>query len=184
METSNLIAPLLDALKPIIYIGIGITIIKFIINSLKNIWKWGFDFGLSKWSNNDILPYSKRDYFLTIPERRFYDMLWSVIWSSYVIVPQVVLSSLVKTTANKQSYWKRHNKINKKTLDFVVFKKPYFQPVVAIEFDWVTHERKDRMERDSFVDKVLQLSWINIIHYKPSSSTPEQLQQQLSWILV
>lgn len=139
--------------------------------------------GRNKNTNNTNLPYTRKDYFLTIPERQFFETLQSIVWDSHIIVPQVVLSSIIRTTSDKKSFWKRQNRINKKTLDFVIFSKPYLQPLVAIEYDWITHEKKDRIERDSFVDATLKTSWIEIIHHKHKISTTQELQTQLSKIL-
>jgi len=111
------------------------------------------------------LPYEKKPFLLTIPERKFYETLLEVLPTGYTVFPQIVISSIAKTTSNN-NFWFYQNKINKKVLDFVIFKKPYFQPVLAIEYDDKTHLMTDRNKRDEFVNRVLETSGIQILHIK------------------
>jgi len=121
-----------------------------------------------KGEEKDNIPYRKKDFLLNIPERVFFEKIIQIIPKDYVVYPQIVLSSIVKVETPKNMFWKYQNKINKKTIDFVIFKKPYFVPVLAIEYDGKTHKRNDRMQRDNFVNKVLEKAQIGILHVKHS----------------
>ncbi len=112
------------------------------------------------------LPFERRNFLLNIPERHFFEKLQVIVPSEYVVFPQVLLSSIIKTSATRKEFWVFHNKINKKTVDFVIFEKQYLRPIVAIEYDGKTHDRKDRQLRDEFVNKALDLAGIKSIHIK------------------
>ena len=98
---------------------------------------------------------------MTKVENNFYKVLQKVIPSGTVLVPQVALSSLVKTS--NRSY---RNKVDRKSVDFVLFKDYYFNPLLVIELDDSTHKRIDRIERDHFVDLVLLKANLPIIHFE------------------
>lgn len=117
------------------------------------------------------LPYKKRDFLLNIPERKFFEQVQKILPDTYVIFPQIVLSTIVAVDSDRKSFWKRQNKINKKTIDFVIFEKQYLKPVWAIEYDGSTHKRTDRKERDLFVNEVLASADIKILHYKHTWDT-------------
>lgn len=113
---------------------------------------------------NFHFAYAKKEYYISVAERYLYERLQQIIPSSYVVFPQVLLSSIVKPECDKSEFWKYQNKINRKTLDFVIFEKPNLKPVIAIELDGITHEWKSREARDEFVDSVLEAAGLKIIH--------------------
>lgn len=136
------------------------------------------------YSQTDILPYKRKEYLLNIPERKFFEQIQSILPEEYVIYPQVLLSSIIWVHGDKKSFRKRQNKINRKTIDFVIFERQYLKPIWAIEYDGKTHQKPDRAERDSFVDEVLQSAWISIHHHKHNwwnFSAVEQFIQLLWW---
>ncbi|MCF7865305.1 MAG: DUF2726 domain-containing protein [Candidatus Pacebacteria bacterium] len=114
----------------------------------------------------EILPYVKKKYLMTKAEWVFYQQLEVLINNNFYIVPQVVLSALVEVKKNEHLFKTYNNKINKKKVDFVIFSKPYFNPLLIIELDDVTHDRQDRIERDIFVDDVARSSNLSIVHIK------------------
>ena len=112
-------------------------------------------------------PYQKRKYLMSIPERKFYEELSRIIdTSKYVVLPQVPLSRVVEVKIRGKEFWRYHNKINKKIIDFVVFSKPYYEPVLAIEYDDKSHEKKDRRKRDDFLNNVMSKSGITLLRVK------------------
>ncbi len=112
-------------------------------------------------------PYRKRKFLMSIPERKFYETLLKQInQNDYVVLPQVPLSRIIEVEKRGKEFWRYHNRINKKIVDFVVFKKPYYEPVMVIEYDDSSHNRKDRKKRDEFVNRVLKKANLPIIHVK------------------
>lgn len=115
------------------------------------------------------LPFQKKEYLLNIPERDFFENLQNKLPTEYTIYPQISLNSIIQVSIKWKEFWNYHNKINRKILDFVIFEKKYLHPIIAIEYDWKTHNREDRKERDLFVDQALEAAWIPIIHVKHQS---------------
>lgn len=110
------------------------------------------------------LPYKKKDFLLNVPERKFFEELQQIIPNKYVVFPQILLSNIVSVNSAKKEFWTYQNKINRKTIDFVIFEKSFLKPVLAIEYDGKTHSKQNRKLRDEFVDKVLDSSGIKILH--------------------
>lgn len=117
----------------------------------------------------ELFPYSKKEYFLNIPERKLYSEIKSILPTDFVIVPQVLMSNIVQVTTKKKDFWTYQNKINRKTVDFVIFDSIYLKPILVIEYDGKSHARKDRVSRDTFVETVLQnveIEFVRIAHHK------------------
>jgi very-short-patch-repair endonuclease len=117
-------------------------------------------------SEEKNLPFRRKDFLLNIPERQFFEGLQQIIPAEYIVFPQIILSNIVQVTSNRKEFWNYQNKINRKTIDFVIFEKQYLKPVIAIEYDGKTHNRSDRQERDDFVNKVLSSAGMKSLHIK------------------
>jgi hypothetical protein len=111
-------------------------------------------------------PYKKKEFLLNIPERRFFEELKKIIPENYAVFPQMQLSSIVCVSINKTQFWKFHNKIDRINIDFVIFEKPYYRPVIAIEYDGKTHEQPVRAKRDLLIAKILDCAGIKNFHVK------------------
>lgn len=61
------------------------------------------------------------------------------------------------------TYW---NKINLKHVDFLICDDETLKPLLGIELDDSTHERKDGQLRDQFVDQVFETANLPLIHIK------------------
>ncbi len=115
-------------------------------------------------------PYIKRKYLMTKGEHVFFELLQKIVSDKYFIIPQVSLSKLVTVDHYEKLRKTYNNKIDRKSVDFVLFSKDYFSPVLIIELDDKTHERLDRKARDGFVDGVAQAAGIKIVHVKAAFS--------------
>jgi very-short-patch-repair endonuclease len=120
-------------------------------------------------NKKEYLPYVKKDFLMTKAEHEFFKVLQEIIKDKYYIIPQVQLSDIVqveKYEKQKQTY---RNKIDRKSVDFVLFNKEYFTPHLVIELDDSTHLREDRQARDSFLNNLLNKVGLKIIHIKTES---------------
>jgi hypothetical protein len=68
----------------------------------------------------------------------------------------------LKVTATGKDYYHYFNKINKKSVDFVLADKNTLETIQVIELDDWTHKRTDRKKRDEFVERLLENSGIKI----------------------
>lgn len=146
---------------PIIIIGIIILFLNEIIKRKKE----------NKLENTyESYPYKKIKYLLTIAEKNFYDVLNNVLEDTeYYICPKVRLADIVSVekTDKRQSYF---NKIKSKHVDFLLCNRKSLEPLIVIELDDSSHNKSDRIERDNFLDKVLEASEIKILRFKVKKS--------------
>ncbi|MFC1730770.1 DUF2726 domain-containing protein [candidate division KSB1 bacterium] len=110
------------------------------------------------------LPYIKKQYLLTQSEHKFFDVLEKASENKYYIFPQIVLSNIVQLKGKGSLKGGYRSKINKKTVDFVLFDKQDISPILVIELDDYTHKRPSRKRRDNFVNDVLEHCSIPILH--------------------
>jgi len=93
-----------------------------------------------------------------------------VLKDEYYIFPQVHLASILGVKSGTGNWQGLMNKINKKSVDFVIFDKQYIQPLLAIELDDSSHNFSRRRERDRFVDEVLKGTNLAILHVRAAHS--------------
>jgi len=113
-------------------------------------------------------PFRKKDFLLNISERKLFEALLQRMPINYVIYPQIKLNSIVQFSGENKLFRGYQNKIDRKTLDFVIFEKKYLKPILAIEYDGPTHSRKDRKTNDNFKNNVLAKAGIKLIRIKHS----------------
>lgn len=106
-------------------------------------------------------PYRKRASIMTSSEQRYYLKLLNEFGEKYFIFPQVSVDKLVEVTTSK-NFYRYFNKINQKSVDFVLVDKNTFETVEVIELDDPTHLWKSRKKRDDFVNKVFDETGINL----------------------
>ncbi len=124
----------------------------------------------SLFSEEQQYPFKKKDYLLNIPERQFFDEIKKIVPATHIVFPQIQLSAILKVDAARNKFWTYQNKINRKTVDFVIFELPYYKPILGIEYDGRTHEREDRVTRDNNVNEMLKAAGIKSLHVKHEAS--------------
>jgi len=126
---------------------------------------------------SEDLPYVLKRYLMSKAERSFFGVLEQVADSSrYYIFPQVSLNNLVTVEKGTGSYQAFHNKVDRKSVDFVLFDRSTISPVLALELDDASHDREDRQERDAFVDRVLAKAGLPLLHVRAQAAyDPKQL---------
>ena len=109
--------------------------------------------------------YKKKNCLLTETELKFYKIIRDITNElNLKICPQVSLYEIV-TTSNYAEF----EKISKKTIDFVITDNN-LKIKCCIELDDPTHYRQDRIERDNFINKILENVGIKLIRIKASNS--------------
>jgi len=131
---------------------------------------------------SEDLPYVLKRYLMSKAERSFCGVLEQVTDSSkYYIFPQVSLNNLVTVEKGTGSFQAFHNKVDRKSVDFVLFDRSAVSPVLAIELDDSSHDREDRQERDAFVDRVLAKAGLPLLHVRAQAAyDPKQLAASIS----
>jgi very-short-patch-repair endonuclease len=110
------------------------------------------------------LPYRVRDDFLSPAERSFYGVLTDVVAGLYVVCPKVNVADLLYVV-NRRANIAYLNKIDRKHVDFVLCEPGPMRPVAAVELDDSSHQRRDRQERDEFLDQAFQAAGFPVIHF-------------------
>ena len=100
------------------------------------------------------LPYAIRDDFLTNAEGSFYRVLKVAAGEELMICPKVRLADIF--ASNHAEYYHWFNKIAKKHVDFLLCNTTTLRPVLGVELDDASHLRRDRVERDRFVEQVFK----------------------------
>lgn len=124
-------------------------------------------------------PYTKKKYFFSMAELKFYHILKDVIGEKYLIFPKVRISDLIQAKYTKNKYtW--FNKIRSKHADFVICTKDPITPKVIIELDDNSHTSLSRKERDNFINEAFANAGIPTIHIKVKSEyNKEELIEQI-----
>lgn len=110
-----------------------------------------------------IPRYASKGNLLTNAEISFFHVLRSMTKDYLVIFPHVALRDLVSVVVDQSEYYTYFNKIDRKQVDFVLCDPKTLRPLFVIELDDSSHSRPDRIERDKFVEKVLEDAKIEIV---------------------
>lgn len=110
------------------------------------------------------LRYTKTEKLLTPMEARFYRILTKVLQRDLLVFAKVRLGDLMEAHPGMDKVKQRiaFNKIACKHVDFVICNKD-LEILLGIEVDDKSHERKDRVERDVFVDGAFKSAGIKLL---------------------
>lgn len=118
-------------------------------------------------SQNVVIDFStayQAKYLLTKNEWAQYKKLKVIAdEKGYVICPKVRLLDIIEPQKGHEKYKTLMYKIQAKHVDFVICDKDMHIKVI-IELDDSSHDKKDRKERDEFVDLILQSVGYKVIH--------------------
>lgn len=102
-----------------------------------------------EWSDV-INRYSLRPSLFNRSEGHFYRALRLAAAHNYFIFAKVRLLDICDDIPGRS--WSAMNRISAKHVDFVLCDPATLRPLVAFEVDGPSHTRRDRVERDAFVD--------------------------------
>ena len=123
-------------------------------------------FGIVRISQSRVqqYPYMAKQFFFSNAEASFYHFLKRLLQENPLIFPHVTLRDLVSVSGvPKSEFYKYHNQIDRKQVDFLLVNTNDLKPLLVIELDDSTNQRQDRVERDRFVEKVLAVAQIPIV---------------------
>lgn len=129
-------------------------------------------FGIdTKQAGNNKLPYAQRDDFLSQSEFSFYKVLVQAVSTRYVICPKVGLQDIFFVTVKDRSKFTTYlNKINRRHVDFLLCEKTTMKPFCAIELDDTSHQRKDRIARDTFINQLYKDAGLPLYRFPNKSA--------------
>ena len=108
------------------------------------------------------LPYFSRGSLLTDGELAFYDVLRRGLPPGVAISMKVRLADVLDcpSAARQQGYFA---KISQKHLDFVLYDVATTKILAAVELDDRSHERRDRRERDAFLEQAMAVAGVPLL---------------------
>lgn len=121
---------------------------------------------LGERERDEELPYERRHEFLSAAERAFYPVLCEAaraIDGEAVVMAQAPVGQLLKVKRGTDQWRTWHNKIDRKTVDFVVLDGRTFQVIAAVELDDRSHQRDDRRQRDAFVEQAMAAAGVRLV---------------------
>jgi len=111
--------------------------------------------------------YKRKQFYMTKSENDFYQRLVRIFGDKYFIFPQVCLATILDEKVNDhKDHWAARNVINRKSVDYLICDKTYINPLVAIELDDWSHDRDNRKERDSLVEKIFIKANMPLVRYR------------------
>jgi hypothetical protein len=122
------------------------------------------------------LPYFSREFLLTQGEAAFYQVLRKAVPEGLSLCFKVRLCDLIDCApdARQKGFW---SKIAQKHIDFVLVEAADTAIRLAIELDDRSHDRKDRRDRDAFVDGALAVAGIPILRVPAAAEyDPKQIR--------
>ena len=127
----------------------------------------------------ELLPYRRRDDFLSAAELKFFHVLKGVVGQHFHVCAKVRISDLLYVV-NRNKNMGHANRIDRKHVDFVLCDPQGMQPKLVIELDDSSHQRADRKKRDELVDAAFAAAEVPILHVTCRSQyQTEDLKQQI-----
>lgn len=102
------------------------------------------------------LPYQRKESLLTPAELSFYHCLKQTVGNKLDIFAQVRVADVLEVTADRSKRQSFFNRISGKHFDFLLCHPKTSMIILAIELDDSSHKRKDRKERDSFLNQACE----------------------------
>jgi very-short-patch-repair endonuclease len=129
------------------------------------------------------LPYRLRDDFLSPAELSFYRVLQLAVRDRATIVTKVNLADIFFVARPNENQLYR-NKIDRKHVDFLLCDLATMKPRCGIELDDSSHARRDRQERDEFVDQVFHVAGLPLLRFPARASyDPKAIASELAKFL-
>lgn len=132
------------------------------------------------------MGYEARKELFSPAERSFCGVLEQAVAGQYRVFGKVRLGDLIQpakgySRGRRTGAW---NRINQKHVDFVICRPDTLAAVGAVELDDSSHGRKDRSERDDFVDKALKSAGISLVRFAARKGyAVAEVQAQLESVL-
>lgn len=129
-------------------------------------------------SKTDLSNYIKKDYIMTQTELIFYRELKKVTDKLELsIFPQVNLERIINVKDNNKT---NRNRIKSRSIDFTIVNNKNCKIICCIELDDYTHNYKNRIERDTFINELFNNVGIRLHRIKVNSKyNLEDLENKL-----
>jgi hypothetical protein len=138
-------------------------------------------------AEGEKLPYRKREWILDHgSEKDFYAVLEKACTQEMGpcrVMVQVQLSRLIEVEAGHPEWQKWRNKIDRKSVDYVVCDAGTLRPRFAVELDGTSHDSSRRKERDSFVERALEAAGVKLVRVRRGKVSEEGITAMVRDVL-
>ena len=127
------------------------------------------------------LKYKKIENLCTSAEYKFYKILHEAVGDRFLIFSKVRAADvLVPVKSKDRSRWRSaFNKVACKHFDFVLCDEE-LQIIAAIELDDASHSKKERIERDRFLEWACKSANLPLVRIKTAKRyDPKKLQEEI-----
>lgn len=128
---------------------------------------------------DNVYSYSAKPLIMTYTEAQFFAKLNAAVEERYFVFPQVHLSALLDHRVKGQDWRIAFRHINGKSVDYVLCDKATLQPVYAIELDDATHSQRDRIKRDTEVERIFAEAQLPLVRFKNKDVSEEDIIKAL-----
>lgn len=129
---------------------------------------------------NNTYSYTAKSLLMSRTEADFFNRLNAVAQERYYVFPQVHLSALLDHRVKGQDWRIAFRHINGKSVDYVLCDKASLRPVYAIELDDITHEKRDRIERDAEVERIFKDAKLPLVRFANKDVSDAEIIQALT----
>jgi very-short-patch-repair endonuclease len=129
---------------------------------------------------NNIYSYTAKSSLMSKTESDFFVKLERAVSERYYVFPQVHLSAILDHRVKGQEWKYAFRHINGKSVDYVLCSRATLKPTYAIELDDYTHDKPDRRERDSEVERIFEAANLPLVRFRNKDVSENDIIQALA----
>ena len=115
-------------------------------------------------------PYRKKSAIMSPNEQEFYHALLRASGDDFDVFAMVRLADVISVAKGAPQRQSWQGRINSKHIDFLLCDRDTQEAVLAIEVDDRSHQRRDRQERDYFVDRAFDAALLPLMRVEATRS--------------
>lgn len=115
-------------------------------------------------------PYKLKSSLLSPNELGVYKRIKQILPLGTVLIPQVHYIEILDLKDRDKQKFTAKNKVDRKSIDFVIFDEEDLAPLLGIELDDRTHEWVDRIEKDNFENGVFNDVGLPLLRIRSSDT--------------
>ncbi len=110
--------------------------------------------------------YIRRSHIMTESETYFYKRLQKIVDGRYLVFPQIHLSSLANNITTGKYYKAGFQRINRRSVDYVLADIETLQAVYAVELDDRTHDTQKGEANDVLKQEILEQIQVPLVRFR------------------
>lgn len=110
--------------------------------------------------------YTRKSYIMTEPEAHFYRRLQNIANDKYLVFPQIHLSSLANNITAGKYRKLGFQRINRRSVDYVLADIETLQTVYTVELDDRTHDTQKGKYSDALKQEILEQIQVPLVRFR------------------